>query len=109
MWELEYGEVPDGLLVCHRCDNRACVNPAHLFLGTHRDNTADMIAKGRKNQASVAGTANPRARLTEDQVREIRAELRRGVGPTELGKRYGVGHGTITSIKSGKNWSSIPW
>lgn len=109
MWELTFGPIPRGLYVCHSCDNRPCVNPDHLFLGTAKDNTADMIAKGRKNQASVVGVRNPRARLTEDQVRQIKRELSAGTGPTELSRRYGVGHGTITSIKSGKNWSSIPW
>lgn len=109
MWELAFGPIPPRILVCHVCDNRPCVNPGHLFLGTHKDNTRDMIAKGRAGHRSHVGESNGRTRLTIDQVREIKQELGRGVGPTELRKRYGVGHGTITSIKSGRNWGSVPW
>ncbi len=59
-WELAYGPIPDGLLVCHRCDNRLCVRPDHLFLGTYADNDADMRSKGR-----ARGGRRPAARPTQ--------------------------------------------
>jgi HNH endonuclease/Ribbon-helix-helix protein, copG family len=59
-WELKNGPVPDGLFVLHRCDNRACVNPDHLWLGTHSDNMRDMIAKGRHKIGNVVGPRPPR-------------------------------------------------
>src|SRR5258708_11532408 len=70
-WLLAGHEIPDGMYVLHRCDNRGCVSVAHLFLGTHDDNMADMAAKGR--DAKQDGEANPNARLTAAHVAEIRA------------------------------------
>ena len=89
-WELEHGPIPDGLLVCHRCDNPPCVNPSHLFLGTDADNMRDMITKGRAHHPYT---------ISHDQLVEIRARyLAGGVSQQELAAEYGVQHQQISRI-----------
>lgn len=95
-WRLHHGAIPDGLFVCHHCDNRKCVNPSHLFLGTSADNTADMIRKGRG-----PGEAHPRCKLTAEQVREIRAASGKYL---DIARQYNIGPSQISRIKSGVRW-----
>jgi len=92
-WEMEYGTATKGMLVCHKCDNRACVRPGHLFLGTHKDNTQDMWDKGR--QCVLSGEDNPRTKLSDAQVKEIIIKRKAGRTLRSLGKEYGVTHPTI--------------
>lgn len=105
---LKCGPIPDGLFVCHTCDQPVCVNPAHFWLGTSADNTADKMKKGRHRVLS--GGACPSSKLTEAQVREI-FELLRDTNPTErigdIAARYGVTQSNISAIYAGKSWAHI--
>ena len=103
-YALTYGEVPLGLFVLHRCDNRACVRPDHLFLGTQADNNADMGAKGRRRGGSLAGTINPKAKLTELDVRAIRRSLAMGI---DLARKYGVTPANISDVRNGHTWRHL--
>jgi hypothetical protein len=102
---LYVGRLTPGHSVCHRCDNPPCVRPDHLFAGTAKDNVEDMIRKGR-NEA-IRGERVHSARLTADQVLEIRREAARGVPRRELGLRFGVSHGTISEIVTRRKWKHI--
>ena len=115
-WSYEHfvGPVPDGLLVLHRCDVRHCVNPDHLFVGTQKDNIADMLAKGRgpervRQGATLnnVGVNNPAAKLTEDAIREIRRLYADGTQIIQLARRYGVSTPVIHSILKGKTWVHV--
>ncbi len=95
----------NGEVACHRCDNPPCVNPRHLFAGTQRDNTYDAVRKGRANRSR--GVSHRSARLTEDDVRAIRA-VPDGYGVTaELARQYDVSHGTMRALRSGRTWRSV--
>lgn len=105
-WILHYGEIPVGLFVCHTCDNPACVNPHHLFLGTHYDNMLDMKLKGRA--VYVRGQRVGGHKLTEQQVLEIKALLNEGhMSQRKIGRLYGVSGRTISYINAGKKWKHI--
>jgi len=107
-WLLFRGEIPNGLLVLHKCDNRRCVNPDHLFLGTHLDNARDKIAKGRDRYNPPRGTKVNSAKLTEAEVLEIRQIHAAGeMGCRRLAKRFGVNKSTMCSILNGKTWKHL--
>lgn len=103
-YALTHGDVPGDMNVCHRCDNPACVNPNHLFLGTRAQNMRDMVRKGR----SMRGMRNNRAVLSKADVIEIRHKyVPNRYGCKRLGKEYGVNPATIHLIVTGKSWSHI--
>lgn len=102
-YELSHGPIPDGMHVCHRCDVPACVNPSHLFLGTHADNMADMAAKGRATPPK--GAEHHSAKLTEVQVVYIRWLFASGLmKQRQLAESFGVSRGLIGHISQRRKW-----
>lgn len=96
------------LHVCHHCDNPLCVNPDHLFLGTMKDNLADMTRKGRRRSNPPKGSKNKQSRLTEEEVKEIRIIYSKGcVSHQNLADMYGVSKRNITVILNRKGWKHI--
>lgn len=89
-YELAYGPIPDGLIVCHTCDNPPCVNPKHLWLGTHSDNGLDMVAKGRDPRTNL--------RLPWDQVCEIRRLRASGATKKSIAETFGISEWHVGNI-----------
>lgn len=101
-YQLYVSQIKSGLCVCHHCDNKLCVNPAHLFLGTIADNNADMKRKGR--YAPQNGKDNPTAKLSEDTVRKIRAST---ATLSEIAKEFGTSKANACNIKKRKRWGHL--
>jgi len=108
-WTVTNGDIPDGLMVLHSCDNRLCVNPAHLFLGTQLDNMRDMDAKGRRRTVThdQRGELNGTAKLTKAIVLSIRELHESGISQREIGRKLGVTAGNVWAIVHRKSWNHI--
>lgn len=119
-WMLAHGEVPDDLSVLHRCDNRLCVNPSHLFLGTQADNMRDMGDKGRhrggrgESHGSVTapesiprGTGHWAAKLTEETVRIIRERVGSGESQRSVARTYGLDPSSVSHIVARRAWAHV--
>lgn len=105
-WEMYEGQIPPGICVLHHCDNPPCVNPAHLFLGTHKLNAEDRDAKGRNRPCP--GEKNGQAVLTADQVREIRTVYAaRSKTQVALGRQFGLRQGSISNIVHRRSWAHL--
>lgn len=120
-WEATNGQIPTGMCVLHKCDNRSCINPGHLFVGTRHDNMQDMIRKGRQRFVGLRsdnyrqpsrherarGERGGTAKLSERDVREILLRHKSGETQTRLSKEFGVRQCHISRIVRGASWSHI--
>ncbi len=94
--------------MCHKCDNPLCINPDHLFIGTEKDNSTDMIRKGRAaKHIGLNGSKNVMAKLNEEDVVKIRKMLAKGRRATDIAREFGMGSQAIYYIKWGTNWKSV--
>lgn len=109
-YELNIGPIPQGMLVCHLCDNPICVNPSHLWLGTPKDNSEDMVRKGRwnGNRTQRFGEDNPRSKLTDSDVLSIRRLYSEGkYSQSQLGRMFGITQCMVGFIVRRVSWSHI--
>jgi len=107
-YKLFRGPIPAGMFVCHHCDNRMCINPAHLFCGTQADNMRDCVAKGRINRNPRRwGENHPDSKLTERQVLQMRALFGSGVKQADLARMFGVKKYCVYAIVRRINWKHI--
>ena len=103
-WRLLRGEIPTGMFVLHRCDNPACVNPSHLFMGSQSDNARDMWSKRRANPGTSIGEDHGMSKLTKTDVLAIRASTSSGV---DLARQYGITPSTVVDIRKRRTWKHI--
>ncbi len=100
-WSLVNGPIPPGKLVCHKCDVKLCVNPDHLYAGTHRNNMRDKVVREKQ----LRGETHPGAKLTDEEAQTIKNDkASKGV---DLARKYGVGSATISEIRNGRHWTHL--
>lgn len=104
-WVDSFGEIPDGMYVCHKCDNPRCVNPDHLFLGTQKDNMDDMVKKGRHKY--VKGEESHKSKLNKNDIYVIRSLVSQGYTHLEISKKFRVSISAIAHIVHGRSWSWV--
>lgn len=97
VYEENYGTIPDGLVVRHKCDNPSCINPAHLEIGTHAENSQDKVDR----QRSPAKERNGNAKLSQEQVDEIKNST---LSYAEIQEKYGISRGHVYRVKHGVSW-----
>lgn len=102
-YELFKGEIPKNHEICHTCDNRRCVNPEHLFLGSKTENMQDALKKGRFS----LGENHYQNKLSEKQVKEIRKEREKGRSYIDIGKEYGISQESVYDIVKRRTWKHV--
>jgi hypothetical protein len=102
-YEMHIGHIKEGMIICHHCDNPPCVNPFHLFMGTHKDNVIDKKSKGR----DIIGEKNGRSKLTEKDIPVIRRLLASKIRQVDIAKQFGLANRTISAINTGHTWTHI--
>lgn len=104
-WMIFHGPIPEEMCVCHKCDNTSCVNPEHLFLGTHKDNIQDCIIKKRRYVVKLAGIFNPNSNFSKQDVFNIfRMKYCKNKNGKEIAKIFNVCHSSICRILSGETY-----
>lgn len=118
VWELINGPIPDGMVVCHRCDTPLCVRPDHLFVATTAENNADRAAKGRSAQGDnhpsrlyperrPRGEGHGMAKYTAEQIRKAKALIDAGTTLNQIARLTGISKYTLSKVKRGIQWTSV--
>jgi len=122
VWEMYNGLIPDDLCICHHCDNRKCVNPDHLFMGTRTENMQDMIMKGRQNfsglrtngaqekanENKLSGADHPNSSITTEKADSIAfLYVNEGLKQTQLSERFGISQAAVSRIVRGEHWTQL--
>ena len=106
-WEIHFGPIPEGLFVCHSCDNPPCVNPRHLWTGTNEDNIRDRHRKGRSSGGRQSGETNPQAKLTSTDVKRIRLEAASGRKQVDIAQEYQISQQQVSKIVLLERWRNL--
>jgi len=103
-WEIHFGRIPEGMVVCHACDVTSCCRPNHLFLGTQKNNSQDAVQKHRM----ACGKRHYRTRIDELVVIAIRNRVSAGESRSAVARAYGIGRTAVQKIVCGSNWKHVP-
>jgi len=101
------GRIPKGGLILHSCDNPACVNPAHLRVGSYKENVSDMDSRGRRNNSPMKGSENPNAFMTDALVTSLRRDYISGMSRAEIAAKYGVSLQSVNDFTLGRSWRHL--